>query len=69
MAEIEPRKNGPLKVTGDFVLRDAEGNAFDLSGQTVIFLCRCGQSGNKPFCDGTHKKTGFEAPGIEPPRK
>jgi len=28
-----------------------------------VFLCRCGASGNKPFCDGTHKRTGFQAPG------
>ncbi|MEZ5099800.1 MAG: CDGSH iron-sulfur domain-containing protein [Thermoleophilia bacterium] len=33
--------------------------------QAKIALCRCGQSANKPFCDGTHKRVGFEAPGGE----
>jgi CDGSH-type Zn-finger protein len=30
---------------------------------TTTALCRCGHSANKPFCDGTHRKVGFEAPG------
>lgn len=67
--EIEPRLNGPLKVSGTFTLKDAIAQAFDLSGNAVVFLCRCGQSGNKPFCDGSHKAAGFQAPGVQPPRK
>jgi CDGSH-type Zn-finger protein len=38
---------------------DPEGNEYDLGGRTVVSLCRCGHSGNKPFCDATHKKIGF----------
>ena len=53
--------DGPVKVEGDFVLTDADGNAFDLGGRTAIALCRCGQSSNKPFCDGAHKAGGFES--------
>ena len=44
---------------------------FDLAGRTTISLCRCGQSSNKPFCDGTHKECGFdsavEARALPPP--
>ncbi len=51
--------DGPLMVEGNI-------NIVKLSGETVkegekFFLCRCGQSSNKPFCDGTHKKIGFKA--------
>jgi len=54
--------NGPLRVSGDdIVIKDAEGNSFDLSGRTVISLCRCGQSANKPFCDGSHNHHGFQS--------
>ena len=54
--------NGPLRVSGkDIVLKDANGNTFDLAGREVISLCRCGQSANKPFCDGSHARTGFQS--------
>jgi CDGSH-type Zn-finger protein len=53
--------NGPLKVEGEITLLDAEGKPFGLSGRTAIFLCRCGMSENKPFCDGTHKRQGFQS--------
>ena len=59
--DIVCNNNGPLRVSGNFVIKDATGNAFDLSGRTVISLCRCGQSANKPFCDGSHNKTGFQS--------
>jgi CDGSH-type Zn-finger protein len=53
--------NGPLRITGNFVIKDAQGNCFDVSGRTTISLCRCGHSENKPFCDGTHNRTGFQS--------
>lgn len=59
--EIIVNKNGSLRVVGNFIIKDAEGNMFDLSGRTSIALCRCGHSNNKPFCDSTHKKIGFES--------
>jgi CDGSH-type Zn-finger protein len=60
--EIKARENGPYKVTGPIRLIDADGNEYDLSGDDrPIALCRCGRSSTKPFCDGTHGKTGFEA--------
>jgi CDGSH-type Zn-finger protein len=50
-----------LRIEGDFLLADVEGNAFDVAGRTVISLCRCGASENKPFCDGSHKKIAFQS--------
>jgi CDGSH-type Zn-finger protein len=58
-ATIVPKTNGPLRIEGDFKIVDMAGQAFDLGGRTGISLCRCGQSANKPFCDGTHGKVGF----------
>jgi 3-phenylpropionate/trans-cinnamate dioxygenase ferredoxin subunit len=57
--QVTPTENGPYKVTGLIELVDPEGNAIPVPGQTV-FLCRCGGSTNKPFCDGTHSKIGFQ---------
>lgn len=56
------RKNGPIRVEGDdIVIVDADGHRFGLGGRTGISLCRCGHSANKPFCDSTHGKVGFES--------
>ena len=65
MAEvtISVRKNGPYMVEGPVRVVDAEGNAFAVEGEKV-FLCRCGHSSEKPFCDGTHRKVGFQAEEI-----
>ncbi len=60
--EIICNNNGPLRVTADDIqLKDAAGNVFGLGGRTTISLCRCGQSANKPFCDGSHAKVGFQS--------
>jgi CDGSH-type Zn-finger protein len=53
------RNNGSIRVEGDFEIVDETGKAFDLAGRDAIGLCRCGQSSNKPFCDGSHAKCGF----------
>jgi CDGSH-type Zn-finger protein len=58
------KKNGPYLVTGDLSqiqITDADGNKFDITGKQAVALCRCGASVNKPFCDGTHSKIGFQA--------
>jgi len=60
-AKITIRNNGSVLLEGDFTLYDAAGNAFDLAGRAQIALCRCGQSENKPFCDGSHKKIEFQS--------
>jgi CDGSH-type Zn-finger protein len=58
--EIKAKKNGPYVITGTATYTDTDGNEQTTPG-TSIALCRCGQSGNKPFCNGTHRKVGFEA--------
>jgi len=58
-AKITVRTNGPLRVEGDFEIVDMQGKPYGLAGRTVVSLCRCGHSSNKPFCDGTHKTVGF----------
>ena len=58
---IKLREDGPLLITGPVSLEDHEGNQFDLGGKETIALCRCGATGNRPFCDGAHKAAGFKA--------
>jgi len=61
--KITVRPNGPYRVEapgGSVELVDAQGNQYDLTGKTAFSLCRCGGSVNKPFCDGTHSKIGFQ---------
>ena len=53
-AIIEIIDFGPLKITGNFVLKDLKRDRVDSPGE--IYLCRCGRTGNKPFCDDSHKK-------------
>jgi CDGSH-type Zn-finger protein len=62
--KITVKPNGPYRVEcpeGAVSLVDASGNAYNLAGKTAFSLCRCGGSTNKPFCDGTHSKIGFQA--------
>lgn len=56
-ARFKVLSQGPLEVTGHFRILDAEGKILEKEGP--VFLCRCGGSGNKPFCDGTHRRKGF----------
>ena len=58
--EIKATKNGPYLVAGTATFTDAGGNVKETEGKMVA-LCRCGQSANKPFCDGSHKRVNFEA--------
>jgi CDGSH-type Zn-finger protein len=59
-ATITPYRDGPLIVRGEFRLVDTDGTEID-PGRKTVALCRCGKSGIKPFCDGTHKRAGFHA--------
>lgn len=55
--QIGVETNGPLRVTGGIVVTRADGQPFETRNR--VSLCRCGQSKNKPLCDGTHKEIGF----------
>jgi CDGSH-type Zn-finger protein len=57
--KILPQHNGPIRIEGEFEIFDPSGAAFGLAGRTVISLCRCGHSANKPFCDGSHRTMAF----------
>jgi CDGSH-type Zn-finger protein len=58
--EIRVRDNGPYKITGPVTLVDPDGNEIAVPDpDRPIALCRCGQSRTKPFCDATHKRSGF----------
>ena len=57
--EIKAIKNGPLMFNGDFTIQSSSGRESWNGNRAAI--CRCGESANKPFCDGSHKKAGFEA--------
>jgi CDGSH-type Zn-finger protein len=59
---IRLRENGPLLIQGVVKVVDHQGNEFTIPpGKDTIALCRCGQSKNKPFCDGSHRTCGFIA--------
>jgi CDGSH-type Zn-finger protein len=60
---IRPLKDGPYQVSGGLALLDPDGGPHPLQ-EDPIYLCRCGRSASKPFCDGTHKKVGFQADGC-----
>ncbi|MGJ8713943.1 CDGSH iron-sulfur domain-containing protein [Maribacter stanieri] len=63
--------NGSVKVEGDFEIVDSQGNSYNLQGRTVLGICRCGLSNNKPFCDGSHRNhfeheaTAFDLPPMK----
>lgn len=60
MVRIRLRENGPIVIESDEVtIVDWEGQPYEITRRPVA-LCRCGQSGNKPFCDGSHKHCGFD---------
>jgi len=48
------QKSGPIRITGNFIIKDSDDNPFEISGDA--FLCRCGKSSRQPFCDGSHKE-------------
>lgn len=61
-AVITPYPDGPLILRGRFVITAGDGQPVP-AGRRTVALCRCGQSASKPFCDGSHARTGFRADG------
>ena len=59
LVTLQPQPNGSLMVTGNLEIVSGTGRTTDKA--TKVWLCRCGQSKNKPYCDGSHKTTGFMA--------
>ncbi len=60
--KITVNENGPLRLEGDNItLCDVTGKQFGLAGRTVVSLCRCGMSANKPFCDGEHARKAWQS--------
>lgn len=56
---VVAKPNGPLLVQGGVPIIDLDGNVLKVA--PVVALCRCGQSGAKPFCDGTHGRVGWRS--------
>ncbi len=61
MAEVHVTvfDSGPIEVLGPITLKDENGKTKEIVEGEPIYLCRCGQSSDKPFCDGTHGDCGF----------
>lgn len=58
-ATIEPIPDGPIRMEGVLRIIGEDGSVDERNGK--VFLCRCGASAKKPFCDGTHKRIGFRS--------
>ncbi len=59
--KITTSEHGPLVIRGEFTLVDHQGKEHFLKDADRAYLCRCGHSANKPFCDGSHNDVGFRA--------
>ncbi len=59
---LQPQIDGPLKVSGEAAIFAADGTLLEQAGE--LLLCRCGRSASKPYCDGSHKDTGFRDRGA-----
>jgi CDGSH-type Zn-finger protein len=57
---ITPQNDGPYHVQGPFKIVTEGGRTIAVDGNET-WLCRCGQSTKKPFCDGTHSRIGFKS--------
>lgn len=60
---VDPQLDGPLRVRGNLEIVSGTGRV--VSRVTSAYLCRCGGSANKPFCDGTHARIGFRSVAVE----
>jgi CDGSH-type Zn-finger protein len=59
---IRIRDDGPALIEGPVTILDGDGKPFSLDPtKSVVAICRCGESGNRPFCDGSHRSCGFSS--------
>jgi CDGSH-type Zn-finger protein len=65
--KITVSENGPYIVEGEVTLCNAEGEP--VREETKVFLCRCGMSAKKPFCDGAHRRNGFVGESVTAPQE
>ena len=65
---VKAVRNGPYQLKGTFRILDSNGEEYDLEGQRIVLLCRCGQSKNQPFCDSSHVRNGFTSHDQPPVR-
>jgi CDGSH-type Zn-finger protein len=64
---IRIQANGPYIVEGPMTIEDGDGHIITVAEGHRIKLCRCGHSGTKPYCDGTHRRVDFVSrPTFEP---
>jgi CDGSH-type Zn-finger protein len=56
---VRPQRNGPLVIRGN--LEICAGTGRTVERLTSTRLCRCGGSANKPYCDGSHSRIGFQS--------
>jgi CDGSH-type Zn-finger protein len=56
-SEVTIIKHGPIKVSGNFKISGIDGKELSSDNPCEVYLCACGHSANKPFCDGSHNKT------------
>jgi CDGSH-type Zn-finger protein len=54
-AQIDLRRKEPIKITGNFEIIGIDGKKLTTDYTEEAYLCACGQSKSKPFCDGSHK--------------
>ncbi len=59
VVNVSPQKDGPLMLEGNLEICAGTGHTINRTQQ--VFLCRCGASNNKPYCDGSHIKAGFKS--------
>lgn len=57
---LDPVPNGPMRASGNLEVLSADGTVLDRVTQASF--CRCGKSSKAPYCDGSHKQSGFQAP-------
>lgn len=57
-SKINASDDGPYIISGAFTILDGAGQEFKIDDE--VYLCRCGASKNKPFCDDSHLEAGFE---------